>query len=1013
MKKELCGKITRVLSLTAAVLCLAICTFAQSNTGSIVGVVQDSNGATIAGATVTVTNLGTNEQRTVQANSDGYYEVLSLPTGSYKVVASAKGFQDSTLNDVRLAVGDRLRVNLAMPVGAVSETVLVAAQTNVETETSSVGDTITTERVANVPVNGRDFTGLLTTVPGSVQSTNQFQTSINGIPSTFGGSSVLVDGIDAGRVDLNGTSNVLGRIESRVNRVSMDSVQEIQVVEQNYSAQYGQAIGAVINPITKSGTNEFHGSVFDYFRNEALDANDFFNNESGFPRTVFRLNQFGGNVSGRLIRDKLFFFTNYEGVRQTRGTLFRGYVPTASFRTEFLPKMDSALAVLPLPNTTNFLNVDLDPAFEYGEFRVQKNGKLREDTGSVKLDYQYSSKSQFSARYNINDSDTVTPYGVGTDQTADGTLRVQLLKLSNIYTLSNNSVNEFAYGFNRNVTNPAAGPSTLPIFNFLFADASIAGPGPAQFNQLRTNMVHQFLDTFSTLRGNHSLKLGADIRLNRRDAESVTQYTLFFFSGNDFSSGAALIGQSSGNPKLSYANENYSFFIQDDWKAHPRLTLNLGLRYDISSVSREKEGRLQNFILATRSFTPLGQKIYNVDKNNFGPRFGFAFDVFGNQKTVLRGGYGIFYDRDLPASFGSPQVNTFPSVQVFFPSYPINPAEYNAPTLDGRTVLMINPDLPTTYAQHWSLNVQQDVGVGVLQAGYVGNHVLDILTNGVVTPRNINPTLDAFGTRPIAGVGSILDIGTYPQSNYNALQVTFKRNAARGLRVNANYTWAHEIDTVIGFFKDYQNYQDLNADRSSGDADIRHNFTFDASYDVPSLTGLFGDGCPRWIADGWQLNALTQVRSGFPVNVTVTGGIFGGALRPNLIEGVPLRPPDYDLPKNQFNINAFALPPAGTFGNLGRNALRGPSFAQVDFSVSKNTRITESQSLQLRFEFFNLFNHTNFADPGGGINADAFGGSLNRTAFFGQSVSTVGNQLGGLIGPGGPRQIQISARYSF
>jgi outer membrane receptor protein involved in Fe transport len=1006
-------KIKYATSPVLTLLLFAVCVLAQSNSGSIVGVVQDANGGVIAGATVTLTNVGTNDTKVVQANSEGYYEALSLPTGVYKVVATASGFQEATLNEVRLSVGDRLRADVQMGVGAVSASVLVAAQTNIETETSSVGDTITTERVANVPVNGRDFTGLLATIPGSVQSTNQFQTSVNGIPSTFGGSSVLVDGIDAGRVDLNGTSNVLGRIESRVNRVSMDSVQEIQVVEQNYSAKYGDAIGSVINPITKSGTNTFHGSVFDYFRNEALDANDFFNNESGFARNKFRLNQFGGNVSGPIKKDKLFFFGNYEGVRQTRGSLFRGYTPTASFRTQFIPSLNSALATLPLPNTNNFLNVDADPAFEYGEYRVLKNGKLTENTGSIKLDYNSSARSQFSFRYNLNDSNTTTPYGVATDQTAEGSLRVQLLKLSHNYTLSGTSVNEFAFGINRNVTNPGAGTSTLPIFSFLFADASIAGPGPAQFNQFRTNNVYQFLDTFSTVKGNHSIKLGTDVRLNRRDAESQTQYTLLFFGGNDFASAAALIGQSSGNPKLSYANENYSFFAQDDWKATPRLTLNLGLRYDISSVSREKEGRLQNFILATRSFTPLGQKIYNVDKNNFGPRVGFAFDVFGNQKTVVRGGYGIFYDRDLPASFGSPQVNTYPSVQIFFPSFPINPAEFNSPSLDGRQVLMIDPDLPTTYAQHWSLNVQQNLGVGVLQVGYVGNHVLDILTNGVVTPRNINPTLDAFGTRPIPGIGNILDIGTYPQSNYNALQVTFRRNLSRGLRFNANYTWSHQIDTVIGFFKDYQNYKDLNADKASGDSDIRHNFSFDAGYDVPSLRKFFGDGTPRWIADGWQLNTLTQMRTGFPVNVTVTGGIFGGALRPNLKENVPVRPPNYNLPKNQFNLAAFALPAAGTFGNLGRNALRGPGFAQVDFSVAKTTKITESQNIQLRFEFFNLFNHANFADPGGGINADSFGGSLNRTALFGQSVFTVGNQLGGLLGPGGPRQIQISARYSF
>ena len=1011
MKVQSIKKINQAGLFLTVVLLLAMSVYAQSNTGSMTGVVKDANGAAIANAVVVVTNIGTSESRTVQTDADGRYEVPSLSTGIYKIVASAGGFQETTVGDARLAVGEKARYDVTLSVGQVSGTVIVTAdQTKVDTETATIGDTITSARIADTPVNGRDFTSLLATVPGSVQSTNQFQTSINGIPSTFGGASVLVDGIDAGRVDLNGTSNVLGRIESRVNRVSLDSIQEIQVVEQNYSAQYGQAISAVINPITKSGTNQFHGGAFDYFRNEALDANDYFNNAFGFPKSEFRLNQFGGNLSGRIIKDKLFFFTNYEGVRQTRGSLFRAFVPTAAFRTQFAPAVIPAVNTLPLPNTGNFLPGNKN----FAEYQAQKNGTLREDTGSVKLDYLASERSQFSVRYNINDSNTVTPYGVGTDQTADGSLRVQLFKISNNYTLSGNAVNEFAFGINRNVTRPGAGSSTLPIFNFLFVDPSIAGPGPAQFNQYRTGTVYQFLDTLSFVKGNHSFKAGADIRLNRRDASSETQYTLFFFGANDFANGAALIGQNSGNPLLSYANENYSFFFQDDWKAHPRLTLNLGLRYDVSSVSREKQGRLQNFDLATRSFTPLGQKIYNADKNNFGPRFGFAFDVFGNQKTVLRGGYGIFYDRELPASFGSPQANTYPQTQVFFPSFPIVPAEYNSTSLDGRAVYIINRDLPTTYAQQYSLNVQQDLKFGVLQVGYVGNHVLNILTNGLVTPRNLNPTLDAFGTRPIAGIGNIFDVGTYPQSTYNAMQVTFKRNLTKGLRFNANYTWSHTIDNVIGFFKDYQNYRDINADRASSDQDVRHNFTFDAGYDVPSFRRLFGnDNIPRWIADGWQLNTLTQIRSGFPVNVTVTGGIFGGALRPNVVPGISPYPSNYSVPNNQFNPSAFSIPAAGTFGNLGRNALRGPGFAQVDFSIFKNTRLTETTALQLRMEIFNLFNRANFADPAGGLNADAFAGSLNRTAFFGQSVSTVGNQLGGLLGAGGPRQIQLSARFIF
>jgi hypothetical protein len=268
MRVNLLTKITRATSLITIALLFSIAAFGQSNTGSITGVVSDPNGAVIANATVTVTNQGTNEKRSVQTDGQGRYEVPSLSTGIYTIESSASGFQPTALKDLRLAVGETARADVTMSIGGVDAVVTVVDQTRTDSETSTIGDTIAQARIADNPVNGRDFTGLLATIPGSVQSTNQFQTSINGIPSTFGGSSVLVDGIDAGRVDLNGTSNVLGRIESRVNRVSMDSIQEIQVVEHNYSAQYGQAIGAVINPITKSGTNDFHGSVFDYIRQQ-------------------------------------------------------------------------------------------------------------------------------------------------------------------------------------------------------------------------------------------------------------------------------------------------------------------------------------------------------------------------------------------------------------------------------------------------------------------------------------------------------------------------------------------------------------------------------------------------------------------------------------------------------------------------------------------------------------------------------------------------------------------------
>jgi hypothetical protein len=587
--------------------------------------------------------------------------------------------------------------------------------------------------------------------------------------------------------------------------------------------------------------------------------------------------------------------------------------------------------------------------------------------------------------------------------------------------LGSTTTNEFGFGINHNFTDVGAGSSTLPRFNMIFIDFAINSPGPAQFDQKRTGVVYQFFDTLSMIRDHHSLKFGVDVRLNRRSALSRTQDTLTFFSMADFKNNAPFVIQRNGNPELNYANENFSFFANDDWRFNPRLSLNLGLRYEVSTVSREKDGLLQNFDLATLTYTPVGQKIHNVDKNNFGPRVGFAFDIFGDSKTVLRGGYGIFYNRELPASYGNPAANSFPQVvtdlfDLFDPvhcpnppstfAYPVDPAVF---ACGQASALAIERNLKTAMAQHWSLNLQRDLGVGTLQVGYVGNHVTHLLTDGVISPRNINRADPLTGVRPLsAAFGDIFVVGGYPQSNYNAMQVNFKRNLTKGFRFNANYTWSHAMDDVVGFFKDYQDENNARAERASSDQDVRHNFSFDAGYDLP-LRSWFKGG-PGWLVNGWQLNTIIQARSGLPVTVTSTGGIFSGfSFRPNVVSGVNPYCEPYSVPNCQFNAAAFTAIP-GTFGNAGRNILRGPRFTQVDASFFKNTKLSERTSLQLRLEIFNLFDFANYADPSGGLTC---AGSVGGCSTFGKSISTVGNQLGGLLGFGGPRQIQLSARFNF
>src|SRR5882724_1054610 len=459
----------RAIAILITLLCLAVAAAAQFNTGSITGVVRDSNGAAIANASVKITNIGTNETKTVQTDSDGRYEAAVLPTGRYNVEATSANFSPQLIKDVPLAVGQKARVDLTLAAGSVSATITVnAEQTTTDTEKSSVGGTITPSQVADLPINGRDFTQLLATVPGSVQTSNFFQTSLNGVPSWFG-QSVLVDGIDAGRGDLNGFSNALGRVDARINRISVESIQEVQVLEQTYSAEYGQAIGAIINPITKSGTNDLHGGLFEYFRNDKLDANDWFDNARNLGQQKFRLNQFGGSLSGDIVKDRVFFFVDYEGVRQRTGTVLSGFVPTAAFRTQIAAALAPVVAKLPLPNGPAY-----GPDSRLALFTTQGTRQLREDTASIKMDFKLRESDHLSFRYNINDSNTVTPYGVALGQIAPASLRVQLFKVTETHTFSGNAINELAFGLNRNVTYPHGGDQTIPLFNFSFIDAAIA-----------------------------------------------------------------------------------------------------------------------------------------------------------------------------------------------------------------------------------------------------------------------------------------------------------------------------------------------------------------------------------------------------------------------------------------------------------------------------------------------------------------------------------------------------------
>ncbi len=1010
-----------VLAFFSAVI-LSTAAFAQYDTGSINGIVRDKTGAVVGGADVKITNSKTGRIIQVTTGSDGEYNVPGLPEGTYTVEAGHSGFATAVVSNVVLHATETRAANIELKVGAATENVTVTADTfAVNTETSNSGGTINGTEVQNLPLNGRDFTTLIGLVPGAVTSAGFGGTSLGGFETSFAGVNILLDGADANRIDSQAVSTQLGRQESRINRASVDSIAEFVVQSGVYSAEYGDSSGDVVNVITKSGGNAFHGGLFEFFRNDALDANNYF--QSG--KTPFHLNQFGGSLGGPIIKDKLFFFMNYEGVRQVTDSP-TGLVPvmTAATRTGAVSQMEPVVDSLPLPDPAlgPVVTPDGTVRTDLGYFQGALFDTLREDTGSVKVDYNASAKDSFSFRYNISDSFTNTEYGPALFQVSPSPGRNYFLKGTYNRIISPNLLNEFGVAYNRPLTDSFGGGGPFPTFQCsgfwgCNADNTFgAAPGPALFSSHRPQHSLQFLDTLSWTKGRHAIRAGVNIR------HAVTQDALFpqnfiaYDTIGDYLANQGLQFSTLGHNLVQLQNTNYGFFIQDDFRVTPRFTLNVGMRYDYFSVLHGD--LMQNFSIPTLTFGSLGAGLYNPDRNDFGPRLGFAWNPYGNGKTVVRGGIGVFYNPSLTGealslagnyqqgynvnfinlAFGvtscTPAFGIAPA-PFYYISYPLpNPLPVCTPP-PAPNVNELDPNLRDSYTLHWSLGLQHELARDtVMEIAYVGNRGLKLPAGAAYAGEELN--LSPFGTTEISpNFGNIRFLGDYVESNYHSLQASLRRHMSHGLNLDANYTWSHESDDGANILLSaYQNSHDIKQDYASGDIDVRHNFTLGAVWDVPVLASA-----PSILGKGWQMNSIISARSGLPVNIAVSAPFLGiDQLRPDLVPGQSIRPSNYSVPFNQFNFNAFVPSPNG-YGDLGRNAGRGPGFAQIDLGLTKTTQINERLSAQLGAQCFNLANHPNFANPDGNL----------TDQNFGKTFSTVGNK----VGPGTARQFQIVAKFIF
>lgn len=1022
------------IALLAVVVFGALPMLAQFDTGTITGTATDASGAVVAQAAITVTNVGTGIQKSFVTDQNGNFVASSLPFGTYVVRVGASGFAETKSAPIVLNVGATVNVNLAVAVAGSQESVQVTGtQMTVDTSSSMSGTTLDSNQVQNLPINGRDVSEFLEISPGSVGSAGFFQGSVNGMENIFTGLNITLDGQSAMRGDINGFLNTEGQETARITRASVDSIQEIDYSNSGYTAETGHSLGPQMNVITKSGENALHGSLFEYFRNDALDSLDYFETS----KQPLRLNQFGGNLSGPIIRNKIFFFVNYEGDR-THVTIQRPLNHTLSAfarsRMAATPAMAPVLAQFaPIPAGCDAIpapaacvgNLNFPDAIDPTQSDMIYDPAslpniVREDTGSVRIDYNVSEKDRIFFRYNINDSLTNYTFGLNQGQVSPQKLRTQYAKIDETHTFGPTLLNEFSIGINRFYSDTNSNtPTPLAGFNGFFTDLGSL-PGPNTFNQITPFADVEIFDNVSKTIGRHTLKFGPQIRINRNNEWLRPQQTYDYGSVSDLVNNNVFVLQKIGFPGfVGNRNSNWDFYVQDDWKVTKNLTLNLGLRYDYNTVWATGANQGQNFDIATQAFLPSDQATYSAPKGDWAPRVGFAWDPTGKGKTVIHGYGGLFYN---PMHFNFATTTNVPAlasynVNLFQAS--INYPSPNPPLIAGTQNVNAFPRNPKDpVAANWLFGIQQEVARNtILTINYVGNNVHHMQSGVDFAALNANPANVFTQVRQFSGFANENVLSDGLGSNYNALQAKLTRRVGR-LTLEANYTWSHEFDDMLNVFSPgFENPSTPIYDHSSGDWDVRHNFTASTVYTMPQLKN--SNSLIRGVLGGWQTSGILQTRSGLPTNITLVSGFFGNPVRPDYVPGVPLWVPNHSWPGSSYNINAFAVEPTydgtpgGTIGTVGRNALRGPAYFQFDLSGMKNFAITERVTVQFRADIFNLFNHPNFTNPDGGIctSISVFGCPTNTN--FGRVGQTIADADGTQIGGGTARQTQFSLRFTF
>src|SRR5271156_3064570 len=1035
----------------AVVLCSPILR-AQSTNASITGRVTDPSRALIVGAKVAAVSSGTSFRYGAVTNDSGEYYLTNLPPGSYRIEIEKAGFKKLIKPDVTLHVQDAIELNFELTLGSTSETITVEAGAPlVNTESATVSTVIDRTFVDNLPLNGRSFQTLIMLVPGvavtptALDDQGQFSVNgqradanyftVDGVSATFG-----VTGYGPLVQTAGGALPALSALGGTNSLVSVDAMQEFRIQTSSFAPEFGRTPGGQISIVTRSGTNAFHGTAFEYFRNNVLDANDWFVNYDHLPKPEERQNDFGGVFGGPIIKDKTFFFFSYEGLRLRQPSTQETVVPDSPSRQQAPTAMQPYLNAYPVAD-----GAELGPGL--AQFNAGYSNPSSLDAYSIRMDQVLNPKLTLFARYDYSPSTTDQRgpnSGSGSVLSTTQSLPFSLQTLTvGLTEIINTGISN---DIRANYSNDRAS-SKYALDNF--GGAAVPLPGSALFPTgfSSTNSVFQFLiegageffkgkystdeqrqinlvDNLSVTTGRHQLKFGADYRWLSPFSIPFAYLQLAIFSGMTTSPGGALSGTASlagtyATQSNTLRSQNFSFYGQDTWKITPRLTVTYGLRWDINPPLKGKNLANDPFTVvglndpAAMTLAPRGTPLYQTTYGNVAPRVGAAYQLGGgaNWMSVLRGGFGVYYDLGSGSLGGVssyfPYLSDKFATDVPFPLSPQNAAPpaltVNPPVGD---ILVAEPNLKLPRTYEWNGALEQSLGSSQsLSATYVGAVGRDLLrVTDLVSP---NPN---FGFVDVTSNSAT--------SNYNALQLKFERRLSHGLQALASYTWSHSIDIAsTDAFANYLNtpssVANPNIDRGNSDFDIRHAFTAGVTYNLPPpesskiAHGAFG---------GWSVDSFIFARTAPPVNV-VGGLVFADGIalypRPDVVPGVPLVLYGSQYPGGKaFNPAAFTPPPTAQQGDFGRNVLRGFGAWQADVAFQRQFRLTEKMGLRFRGEFFNLFNPPNFGNPTNNL----------TSPLFGQSTQTLASSLGsgganGGFNPlyqiGGPRSIQLALKLVF